>query len=110
MTFRPPKSSDRKAKEAMELAEASRETDWQHPSFLAELFMGRFRPDLIFPFPEQTPEDRETGDRFLLKVESFLKEKVAPDEIDRTREIPDDVIDGLIELGCYRMKITAEYG
>ncbi|MDP7254533.1 MAG: acyl-CoA dehydrogenase family protein [Planctomycetota bacterium] len=110
MTFRPPKSSDRKAKEAMELAEASRETDWQHPSFLAELFMGRFRPDLIFPFPEQTPEDRETGDRFLLKVESFLKEKVAPDEIDRTREIPDDVIDGLIELGCFRMKIPAEYG
>ncbi|MDA1141976.1 MAG: acyl-CoA dehydrogenase family protein [Planctomycetota bacterium] len=110
MTFRPPKSSDKKAKEAMELAEASRETDWQHPSFLAELFMGRFQPNLIFPFPEQSSEDREVGDKFLEKVESFLKERVDPDEIDRTREIPDDVLRGLIELGCFRMKIPAEYG
>ena len=33
--------------EARKVAEAARETDWQLPSFGKELFLGRFRLDLL---------------------------------------------------------------
>ncbi len=96
--------------EAMEVAEASRETEWSHPSFAAELFAGSFRPDLLIPYPEQPMDDRRIGDEFLAKLEAFLRENVHPDEIDRTGEVPDHVVKGLAELGCFGMKIPKEYG
>jgi hypothetical protein len=96
--------------EAMEVAEAARETEWKHPSFCAELFAGRFRPDLLLPFPVQEEEDRRQGDEYLARVEAFLRANVDADEIDRTGEIPPAVIRGLIELGCFGMKIPREYG
>src|SRR5215210_5369234 len=41
-------------REARDVAESARETEWEHPSFVRELFLGRFRFDLIHPHP---PED-----------------------------------------------------
>ena len=32
-------------KEARDVAEDARETEWEHPSFAAELFLGRFRSE-----------------------------------------------------------------
>lgn len=96
--------------EALEVTEAAREAEWCYPSFIAELFMGRFRTDLVFPYPEQSEADRRLGDAFLARLEPFLKEHVDPDEIDRTGEIPKQVIEGLARLGCFGMKIPTEYG
>jgi alkylation response protein AidB-like acyl-CoA dehydrogenase len=39
-----------------------------------------------------------------------LKEHVDPDEIDRTGEIPQEVIDGLARMGAFGIKITPEFG
>ena len=96
--------------EALEITEAAREAEWRHPSFIGELFMGRLRTDLIFPYPEQEEADRRIGDEFLAKLEPFLKERVDPDEIDRTGEIPASVLQGLARLGCFGMKIPTAYG
>jgi len=95
---------------ALELAEASRVKAGPRGSFAGSLFMGR--PDLgpIFPFPAQSLEDEDQGDAFLSKLETFLKEKTDPDEIDATGEIPDEVIDGLAGLGAFGIKIPTEYG
>ncbi len=104
---------DRETKEkqeAMEVAEAAREVEWENPSFVGELFMGRFHPDFIFPFPHQEEADRKIGDEYLALLETFLRETVDPDEIDRTRELPQKVIDGLVKLGAFAMKIPQEYG
>ena len=98
------------APEALEVTEAAREADWRYPSFVADLFMGRLRRDLIIPFPEQDEADRREGDAFLEKLEAFLKAQVDPDEIDRTGEIPPQVIEGLARLGCFGMKIPKAYG
>jgi len=96
--------------QALDLAEASRETEWKYPSFIAELFKGNFNWDLIHPYPEQDPADKKIGDDFLEKLEAFLKEKVDPDYIDRTGEITKEVYEGLTKLGCFAMKIPKEYG
>ena len=96
--------------EALEVTEAARETEWHKPSFIADLFMGRLRTDLIIPYPEQDDADRQIGDAFTAQLEVFLKEHVDPDEIDRTGEIPKQVLEGLARLGCFGMKIPKEYG
>ena len=53
------------AVDAMEVAEASRETEWEKPSFVGQLFLGNLDLDLIHPFPEQPAADKAEADEFL---------------------------------------------
>ncbi len=99
-----------KEKDSLDVAEGARETEWTQPSFVAQLFMGKFRTDLISPYPEQSPEDKAIGDEFMGRLEAFLKDNLDPDEVDKTGDLPKIVIDGLAKLGCWGMKIPKEYG
>src|SRR6266567_5348479 len=94
---------------ALELTEAAREVT-QEPSFVSGLFMGSFDLSRIRPFPIQSTEDRDQGDAFLQKLETLLREKTDPDEIDRTGEIPQPVIDELAKLGAFGIKVSPKYG
>src|SRR5262249_54640797 len=94
---------------ALELTEAAREAA-KEPTFASGLFMGRFDASQIRPFPAQTAEDRDQGDAFLQQLERLLQTKVDPDEIDRTGEIPDEVIDELAKLRAFGIKVAPEYG
>src|SRR3989442_7775741 len=95
---------------ALELTEAARDAASERGSFAGGLFMGRFGLDAVHPFPSQKPEDRDQGDAFLQRLESFLREQVDPDEIDRTGEIPPDVIKDLAGMGAFAIKISPGYG
>ncbi len=95
--------------EARQVAEEARETEWQAPSFLKELFLGNFRLDLVHPFPDSPPERPEFR-AFYEKMERFLVEEVDSDRIDREGKIPPHVMKGLAELGAFGMKIPKEYG
>ncbi len=97
-------------KRSLEVAEEAREKEWQKPSFVSELFMGRLRAELLFPFPQQSPADRQAGDAVLTKLQTFLAEKVDADRIDREKEIPAEVIDGLRQMGLFGIKIPKDYG
>ena len=102
---------DKRAKDAaMEMAEAARETEWQFPSFTAEMFRGNFRWDLVHPYPEQDPEDKKVGDELQEKVRQVFDKYVDPIEIDRTGEYPREAIKALAEIGIFGMKIPKEYG
>src|SRR5246500_3806309 len=48
-------------REALELAEASRDPLDERGSFASNLFIGRFDFARIFPYPAQTDEDRGKG-------------------------------------------------
>jgi alkylation response protein AidB-like acyl-CoA dehydrogenase len=96
--------------ESKQVAEASRETEWKLPSFGKELFLGSFRPDLIHPQPAEPAEATAKGEAFLAQLRAFLTDKVDPFQIEREAKIPDEVVDGLKELGCLGMKIPEEYG
>ena len=98
------------AVEAMEVAEASRETEWEKPSFAGDLFLGKVNFDLIHPFPEQPAQDKAEADDFLAKMERFLAENVDADEIDRKGEYDYELFKGFNELGAWGMKIPKEYG
>lgn len=96
--------------ESLEVAEDAREAEWTERSFVGEIFMGKLHVGSLFPYPEQSDEDRRIGDEYLKKIEVFLKAKVDPEKIDEEGEIPAEVMKGLAELGCFGMKIPKEYG
>ena len=98
------------AAEAREVAEAAREQEWVAPSFVRDLFLGKFRLNLIHPYPEQDPEEVRRAQPFLDKLERLLREQVDSDRIDREGEIPETVIQGLRDLGAFGIKIPREYG
>jgi alkylation response protein AidB-like acyl-CoA dehydrogenase len=97
-------------REAREVAEAARETDWTMPSFGKELFLGNFRLDLIHPQPELDATAVEKGERFLKTLTDFLAEKVDPLQIERDAKIPDEVVQGLKDIGALGMKVPEQYG
>jgi alkylation response protein AidB-like acyl-CoA dehydrogenase len=97
-------------KEARDVAEAARESEWSGPSFVRELFLGRFRLDLIHPHPVvEDPAEQERASAFFVKLRDFL-ERVDSDMIDRTGEIPEPLVQELREMGAFGIKIPTEYG
>ena len=97
-------------KEARDVAEAARESEWSGPSFVRELFLGRFRLDLIHPHPVKSdPAEEARAKAFFAKLRAFL-ERVDSDMIDRTGEIPESYVQELREMGAFGIKIPTEYG
>jgi hypothetical protein len=97
-------------KVSRQVGEAARETEWRKPSFGKELFLGRFRLDLIEPWPRPDPQQVAKAEGFLDKLASFVRDNVDNAQIERDGRIPDEVIRGLAELGAFGMKIDEKYG
>jgi len=95
---------------ALELAESARTPTGERPSFAGPLYFGEFPWPLVHPWPEESAEQRTRGEEFLGKLRAFLDANLDPDEIDRTGEIPQSVVDGLAALGAFGIKIPREYG
>jgi alkylation response protein AidB-like acyl-CoA dehydrogenase len=96
-------------KESLRVAEAARQTEWERPSFMRELFLGRFRSELVYPFPLPGAERPEFAS-FYTRMRDFLENEVDAAEIDRTGEYPAAVIEGLRRLGAFGIMIPREYG
>jgi alkylation response protein AidB-like acyl-CoA dehydrogenase len=96
-------------REARQVAEAAREAEWRKPSFGKELFLGRFRLDLLYPFPQPDPAQAERAKDFLGKLDTLARE-IDGERIEREARIPDEVFAGLADLGAFGMKIDTKYG
>lgn len=94
---------------ALQVTEAARESH-EDPSFVAHLFMGRWQPEKLHPVTDVDAGEKIRADKFLAELGAFLKAKVDGDLIDRTGEIPDDVMAGLAKLGAYGIKVPPQYG
>ncbi|MFA6242472.1 MAG: acyl-CoA dehydrogenase family protein [Candidatus Hydrogenedentales bacterium] len=94
--------------ESRKVAEASRQTEWKQPSFLRELFLGNFRPELLPPYPTRgfRPEFQTTYDAF----KRFLIEDVDATAIDETGEYPPRVLDALEKMRAFGLLVPKEYG
>jgi alkylation response protein AidB-like acyl-CoA dehydrogenase len=94
-----------------EVAEQSREKDWKGESFLRELFLGHFRPELLVSEGDQLlPAPRPEFAQFMARLEGFLRKEVSPAAIDQSGEYPSHVLDGLRALGAFGLKIRPQYG
>jgi alkylation response protein AidB-like acyl-CoA dehydrogenase len=81
-----------------------------HLGFAKSLFFGRFRGELLFPYPVLAPEKAQVADEAAAKVRQFADAHIDHLQIDRDGRIPDAVIKGLADLGVYKMTIPVEYG
>ncbi len=106
----PPATTHATEHEARAIAEASRETEWDKPSFVRELFDGKLDLSLIHPFPTPDPEEERRGKEWIARLETFLRDHVDGEQIEREGRIPPEVIQGLRELGAFGIKIPVEYG
>jgi alkylation response protein AidB-like acyl-CoA dehydrogenase len=95
-------------KEARALAEEARESGWSKPSFAKELFLGRFRLDLIHPHPRPSSDEAERGAVFIARLREYC-ETLDGAVIERDARIPDEYVKGWAELGCFGIKIPQEY-
>lgn len=95
--------------EARDVAEAARETEWSGPSFVRDLFLGRFPLHLIHPVAPPDADDAARAKPFLDALRAFL-ERVDSDLIDRTGQIPDAYVNELRAMGAFGIKIPREYG
>lgn len=95
--------------QARAVAEESRETGWDKPSFAQNLFLGRFPLELIHPFPKPPDSDEARTRAFLDGLRRFLG-TIDGSVIERDAQIPDEYVKGLTDLGCFGMKIPSEYG
>ncbi len=98
------------ARQAIEVAEEARQSEYINPSFAGYLFTGSFRPELMHPFPKQSPEEKKIGDEFIETLKEYLSKNLDPEEVDRTREIPPEVIKEMARVGVFAMKVPKEYG
>ncbi len=96
--------------EAREVAEAAREKDWEKRSFARALFEGRFNLDLVYPHPRPDAAEETRAEEFLSRLKAFARDHIDGDAIDREGWVPQEVLDGLAEVGAFGMKIPREYG
>ncbi|MDR6416858.1 acyl-CoA dehydrogenase family protein [Pseudarthrobacter sulfonivorans] len=97
------------AEDARALAEASRETGWDRPSFAKGLYLGNFDLGLVHPWPKAKADDVERGEAFMERLTAYAR-TMSGRVIERDAKIPDEYLRGLAELGAFGMKIPQEYG
>lgn len=96
--------------ESKKMAEELLFSEKKKPSFVKQLFQGRLDSGLVFPFPEPKDEEKRRADLFVEQVKAFVAEKIDARAIDRNSSIPQEVIEGLGELGLLSLTIPEEYG
>jgi len=94
---------------ALQVTEAARESH-DDISFVAHLFMGRWKPEKLYPVTDVAADEKARADKFVAELTAFLLAKVDADLIDRTGEISNEVMAGLAKLGVYGIKVPPQYG
>jgi acyl-CoA dehydrogenase family protein 9 len=79
-------------------------------SFMKSLFHGVVAEELIYPYPELSRDERDNTTMILESVRKFIETSVDPVKIDREQTIPQEVLDGMKELGLFGMIIPQEHG
>lgn len=78
--------------------------------FAKALFFGKFKGDLLYPYPTLPAAERAAADEMARKVRAFADTQIDHMKIDREARIPDRVVQGLADIGMYKLTIPAEYG
>ncbi|MFL5338738.1 MAG: acyl-CoA dehydrogenase family protein [Gemmataceae bacterium] len=78
--------------------------------FAKSLFFGRFKGELLFPYPTLPDDQRRAAEEAATAVRKFADEHIDAAAIDRNAEIPRSVIDGLAQLGVLGMTAPPEFG
>jgi acyl-CoA dehydrogenase family member 9 len=82
----------------------------KNPSFTKGLFLGEIREDLVFPFPELSPDDSEALTAILDSLQAFADEHVDRAQFDHDGKFPDTMRQAFHELGMMGINTPEAYG
>lgn len=78
--------------------------------FIKNLFWGRVREELVFPYPEVSKEETAKTDALLAELNAYLDTEHPAVQIDQEQFIPDWVVKRLFDMGVMGMTVPEEYG
>ena len=78
--------------------------------FIKNLFWGRVREELVFPYPEVSPAEKAKTDALVAELSAYLDTEHPSVQIDQEQFIPQWVIDRLFEMGVMGMTVPEEWG
>src|SRR5215510_8753287 len=79
-------------------------------SFAKALFFGIVAEDLIFPYPQLSPDEKQTTHALVDRVKKLLENDSDPAAIDRDGRLEPRLIERLRELDLFGLWIPAVYG
>ncbi len=78
--------------------------------FIKNLFWGRVREELVFPYPEVSAAEKVKADALLVELEEYLDTEHPSIQIDQEQFIPEWAIQRLFDMGVMGMTVPEEYG
>ncbi len=74
------------------------------------LFYGNVNENDVFPFPHLTAEQKEMGKEMINAIDRFAADKIDSEKFDHESFIPDEVMQGLADLGLCGLAVPADLG
>ena len=79
-------------------------------SFAMNLFRGQLKLDEVFPYPYSlSDEQKETLQALVDPTAKFFEEKNDSQKNDAIEKVPDDIMQGLKELGAFGLQVPNDY-
>ena len=85
-------------------------TQSDNSSFFKAIFSGDLLEEFVFPYPTLSKDEQENVNFIVDAVKKFFSDKVDSRKIDAEGKIPEEVLQGIKELGLFGMTIPQEYG
>lgn len=79
-------------------------------SIVANLFYGQIDENDVFPYPSLSDEQVEMGTAMVDAVEKFAHDHIDSEKFDEESMVPQEVMQGLAELGLCGLAVKEEYG
>ena len=95
--------------QGVQIAEDQRDA-MEHAGFVASIFEGRPRFNLMFPWREQDYEDAAKEHDLLARLGVFLKTAVDPEILRGKKDITAELIQKMADFGLFALKVPTEYG
>ena len=82
----------------------------ESPSFAMNLFRGELKLGEVFPYPStMTEEQNETLKALVDPTAKFFEEQNDPTANDVNEKVPDNVMQGLKDMGAFGLQVPTEY-
>jgi len=99
-----------KDRKLIEDAEVMLGPDPEEMGLVKNMFWGNLREDLVFPYPQVSPDEVARCDQLLAELEDYLISEHPSSRIDEEQEIPEWCFKRLFEMGVMGMTIPRAFG
>ncbi|HJL17877.1 MAG TPA: acyl-CoA dehydrogenase family protein [Sandaracinaceae bacterium LLY-WYZ-13_1] len=79
-------------------------------SFMKSIFHGLLEENLVFPYLEMDPEEKENVNLILENIRRFAESEVDSAQIDHDHEIPEALLTKMKEMGLFGLAIPEAHG